>query len=101
MAAKCKQKAPIALVLHSINSCQSLLVESSFVADTRIRNMPENVDLVVLDGSGVLQTDVSLEELPYHLSDPDALIWCDVASTEGGKAGLTGGSCGRSLVSTS
>jgi magnesium transporter len=63
------------------------------MTDTRTKNVPENVDLVVLDSSGALQTDVGLEELPYHLSDPDALIWCDVASTEGGQAG----SCGRLL----
>ena len=60
------------------------------MADVRTKNVPENVDLVVLDGSGVLHTDIGLEELPYHLSDPDALIWCDVASTEGGQAGLYG-----------
>lgn len=55
------------------------------MAEMRTKNLPENVDLVVLDGSGVLRIDVSLEELPYHLSDPGALIWCDVASTEGGQ----------------
>jgi hypothetical protein len=70
------------------------------MADTRSKNLPENVDLVVLDGSGVLQTDVGLEELPYHMSEPDALIWCDIASTQGGKMDLTGGSCGRSSGST-
>lgn len=58
--------------------------------DMRTKNLPENVDLVVLDGSGVLQTDVGLEELPYHLSDPEALIWCDVSSTEGGQDGPYG-----------
>ncbi len=56
----------------------------------RTKNLPENVDLVVLDGSGVLRTDLGLEELPYHLSDPDALIWCDIASTEGGQSGPYG-----------
>lgn len=55
------------------------------MADTRIKNLPENVDLLVLDGSGELQTDVGLEELPYHLSDPGALVWCDVSSIEGGQ----------------
>jgi len=60
------------------------------MADTRTRNTPENVDLVVLDGSGVLRTDVELGELPYHMSDPDALIWCDIVSTEGGQNGPYG-----------
>ena len=58
--------------------------------DMRTKNLPENVDLVVLDGSGELRTDVGLEELPYHLSDPEALIWCDVSSTEGGQDGPYG-----------
>ena len=77
------------------------------MTDMRTKNVPENVDLVVLEGSGVLHTDIGLEELPYHLSDLDALIWCDVASTEGGpvpkggKPGLTDGSCGRSSGSMS
>jgi len=44
------------------------------MADTRTtKNLPENVDLMVLDGSGVLRTDVGLEELPFHLSEPEAL----------------------------
>src|ERR671921_2140984 len=80
-------------VLPIICSCpqyQTLVVESSVMAQTRTKNVPENVDLVVLDGSGVLQTEVGLEELPYHLSDPDALIWCDIASTEGGQGGPYG-----------
>ncbi len=71
------------------------------MAEMRTKNLPENVDLVVLDGSGVLRIDVSLEELPYHLSDPGALIWCDVASTEGDRVGPTDGSCERSSGSTS
>ena len=65
-----------------------------------VKNVLENVDLIVHDGSGVLQTDIGLGEIPYHLSDPDALIWCDVASTEGVKVDLTDGSCGRSSGST-
>ncbi len=60
------------------------------MADLRTKNMPENVDLVVLDGSGVLRTDVGIEELPFHLSDPEALVWCDIASTEGGQEGPYG-----------
>ena len=60
------------------------------MAHLRTKNMPENVDLVVLDGSGVLRTDVGIEELPFHLSDPEALVWCDIASTEGGQEGPYG-----------
>ena len=67
-----------------------MLVESTSMADMRTRNLPENVDLLVLDGSGVLKTDVGLEELPYHLSDSGALIWCDIASAEGGQSGPYG-----------
>jgi magnesium transporter len=60
------------------------------MADTWTKNLPENVDLLVLDGSSQLRTDVSIEELPYHLSDPEALIWCDIYSTEGGQSGPYG-----------
>jgi magnesium transporter len=48
------------------------------------------VDVLVLEGSGGLPTEVSLEELPRHLADPRALIWCDIASTEGGQDGPYG-----------
>lgn len=69
---------------------------------TRKKNLPESVDVLVLDGSGRLREDVGLEELPYHLSDPDSLVWCDIASTEGGgRAVPMGVSCGRSSGSTS
>ncbi len=71
------------------------------MAEMRTKNLPENVDLLVLDSSGELRADVGLKELPYHLSDPDALVWCDVASTEGGRTGRTDGSCVRSSGSTS
>ena len=57
---------------------------------TRKKNLPESVDVLVLDSSGRLRQDVGLEELPYHLSDPDALVWCDIASTEGGQSGPYG-----------
>jgi magnesium transporter len=60
------------------------------MADTWIKKLPENVDILVLDGSGELRTDVGLEELPLHLSDPGALVWCDVASIEGGQDGPYG-----------
>ena len=48
------------------------------------------MDVLVLDGSGRLRDDVGLEELPYHLSDPEALVWCDISSTEGGQDGPYG-----------
>ena len=60
------------------------------MADTRTKNLPENVDLVVLDGAGELRTDVGLEDLPYILADPEALVWCDIASIEGGQSGSYG-----------
>ena len=55
--------------------------------ETRKKNLPESVDILVLDSSGRLLDDVGLEELPFHLSDPDTLVWCDIASTEGGQSG--------------
>jgi magnesium transporter len=58
--------------------------------EMRTKNLPENVDILVLDGAGELRTEVSLEELPYHLSDPEVLVWCDIASTEGGQGGPYG-----------
>ena len=58
--------------------------------ETRKKNLPESVDVLVLDGSGRLRDDVGLEELPYHLSDPEALVWCDISSTEGGQDGPYG-----------
>jgi magnesium transporter len=60
------------------------------MADTRTKNLPENVDLVVLNGAGELRTDVGLEDLSYILHDPEALVWCDVASIEGGQSGPYG-----------
>jgi magnesium transporter len=48
------------------------------------------VDVMVLESSGELRTEVSLEELPRHLADPRSLIWCDIASTEGGQQGSYG-----------
>lgn len=68
--------------------------------ETRKKNLPESVDVLVLDSSGQLKDDVGLEELPYHLSDPDALVWCDIASLGGGRVDPTGGSCGRYSGST-
>jgi magnesium transporter len=56
----------------------------------RTKNLPEGVDLLVLDRSGEIQTDISLEELPHYLSDSEALVWCDIHSTKGGQAGPYG-----------
>jgi Mg2+ and Co2+ transporter CorA len=61
------------------------------IEDLKTKNLPEDVDALVLDGSGRLQTDVGLKELLRYLSDPEALIWCDVYSTEGGQNGPYGG----------
>jgi len=61
------------------------------IEDLKIKNLPDNVDVLVLDGSGMLQADVRLEELLRYLSPPEALIWCDVYSTEGGQTGPTKG----------
>ena len=52
--------------------------------------LPENVDLLVLDASGVLRQDVGLDEISGYLADPNALVWCDVYSTEGGQSGPYG-----------
>jgi hypothetical protein len=54
------------------------------------RTQTKGVDVLVLEGSGELQTKVDLAELPHHLSDPRSLIWCDIASTEGGQQGPNG-----------
>ncbi len=51
---------------------------------------PECVNGLVLKSSGGLRTEVGLEELPRHLADPRSLIWCDIASTEGGQQGPYG-----------
>src|ERR671933_1073592 len=58
--------------------------------DLKTKNLPENVDLLVLDRSGELQTNVGLEELPRYLSDPETLIWCDIYGTKGGQYGHYG-----------
>lgn len=57
---------------------------------TATKKLPENVDLIVLDASGRLREDVNLEELPGYLADKDALVWCDIPSTEGGQTGPYG-----------
>jgi magnesium transporter len=54
------------------------------------RAQTEGVDAIVLEDSGELRTEVGVAELPHHLSDPGSLIWCDIASTEGGQQGPHG-----------
>ncbi len=54
------------------------------------RTQTKSVDVLVLESSGELRTEVGLEELPRHLSEPRSLIWCDIASTEGGQNGPYG-----------
>ena len=57
---------------------------------TTTRNLPDNVDLMVLDASGTLREDVGLAELPDFLADKDSLIWCDIFSIQGGQNGPYG-----------
>lgn len=45
---------------------------------------------MVLDSSGTLREDVSLDELPGYLADKGALVWCDIYNTEGGQQGPYG-----------
>ncbi len=47
----------------------------------------EGIEVIVLERSGELQTEVDLAELPHHLSDPGALIWCVITGTKGGQQG--------------
>jgi magnesium transporter len=55
------------------------------------RTQTKSVDVLVLENSGGLPTEVSLEELPHHLANPRrSLIWCDIASTAGGQDGPYG-----------
>src|SRR5215210_3220847 len=54
------------------------------------KNLPENVDLMVLDASGTLREHVGLEELPDFLADKGSLVWCDIYSIEGGQNGPYG-----------
>jgi magnesium transporter len=57
------------------------------VQSTTTRNLPENVDLMVLDASGTLREDVGLDELPDFLADKNSLVWCDIFSLQGGESG--------------
>ena len=45
---------------------------------------------MVLDASGRLREDVSPGELRGYLADENALVWCDVYSTQGGQHGPYG-----------
>jgi magnesium transporter len=56
----------------------------------RTRNIPESVDLLVLEDSGELRADVGLEDLPEHLANEGSLVWCDIYSTQGGQRGPYG-----------
>ena len=55
-----------------------------------LSELPENVEIVIVDASGNLREDVNSEELSESLSDENALIWCDISSTEGGQEGPYG-----------
>jgi magnesium transporter len=57
---------------------------------TTTDRLPDNVDLMVLDASSRLREDVSPGELPGYLADENALVWCDVYSTQGGQHGPYG-----------
>ena len=46
------------------------------------KKLPENVEVMIFDASGNLREDVDLEELGRHLSDEDALIWCDICAKD-------------------
>jgi magnesium transporter len=54
------------------------------------RAQTEGIDLIVLDRSGELRTEVDLAELPHHLSNPRSFIWCDITGAEGGQHGPHG-----------
>ena len=57
---------------------------------TTTKNLPENVDLTVLDASGTLREDVGIGGLPDFLADRDSLVWCDIYSLQGGQNGPYG-----------
>ena len=57
---------------------------------TITKKLPESVEVMVLDSLGTLREDVGLEELPGYLEDKEALVWCDIFSTEGGQRGSYG-----------
>lgn len=49
--------------------------------------LPEHVEIMIVDSSGNLHESVNAEELSDYLSDNNALIWCDISSTADGKDG--------------
>jgi magnesium transporter len=49
------------------------------------KDLLNNVEIMVVDSSGNLREDVHAEELPGYLLDENALIWCNISSTEGGE----------------
>src|SRR3712207_2187335 len=54
------------------------------------RARTEDIDVIVLERSGELRTELDPAELPHHLSDPGSLIWCDITGTERGQQGPHG-----------
>ena len=76
--------------LGSLHAPQSVGIMFLMESATVTKKLPENVDLIVLDGSGRLRDDVNLEELPGYLAEKDTLVWCDISSTEGGQGGPYG-----------
>jgi hypothetical protein len=54
------------------------------------RAQTEGVDVMVLERSGELRTEVDPAELPHHLSNPQSLIWYDVTGSEGDQQGPVG-----------
>ena len=58
---------------------------------TSATTQAESVEALVLNGTGELETEVSLEDLSRYLAEPRTLIWCDIATTEGGQESPYGG----------
>jgi magnesium transporter len=54
------------------------------------RAQTEGVDVMVLERSGELRTEVDPAGLPHYLSNLQSLIWCDITGTEGDQQGPLG-----------
>ena len=63
------------------------------------KNLPENVDLMVLDASGTLREDVALEELPEFLADEARLSGATSTASRVGRTDPMAGYCVKSSVS--
>jgi magnesium transporter len=48
------------------------------------------VEALVLNGTGELETEVSLEDFSRYLAEPRTLVWCDIATTGDGQDGPYG-----------